>query len=504
MASDSDPAVARAAIISLGKIGTRSAWKSVAALKKQKTSAGEPVIIEAEMRCAERFAAAGDRKTALAIYQELIVPTAPNHVRRGALMALLPLETDEGEERILTIIHGSDPLLKPVAIAAVRSLSSKTASQKFASELCTLPPTEQVWMIDSLAARGDSTARFAVVGELASPEPPVRLAAIAALGRVGDASTVPVFARTLATTKDLDERRAIESALTILRGGADTDGAILAEMKAATAPARTHLLLALARREGPEANPVLLQEAGSHETAVAKAAFQYLGRTGQANDATALLARLVQVQDPELRAEAESAATLVLTGIDRPARRSALVRDALDRSPSVEGRISLLGLLPTCGDANALGTLKTAAADTDTGVRQAAITALSEWPDASAWDAILAVYQQPENDTCRNAALHGLVRLAGELNPHPDSKLANRYMQLLAQATGDADLKLILGALAGAAHPDMLQLALPLLSNPGVHAEAEVAVKKIAEAIKAKYPEIAAEALKKLQGEGGK
>ena len=36
------------------------------------------------------------------------------------------------------------------------------------------------------------------------------------------------------------------------------------------------------------------------------------------------------------------------------------------------------------------------------------------------------------------------------------------------------------------AREDALQLALPLLDNAGVHAEAEVAVKKIAEAIKAK------------------
>jgi HEAT repeat protein len=504
LAADSDPVVAGAAVVSLGKIGNRAAWKSVSSLKKQKVSASELVIIEAELRCAEQLAVAGDRESALGIYQELIAPSAPDHVRRGALTALLPLEKDGGEQRILTIIHGSDPVLKPVAIASVRSLKSQTASSKFASELCTLPPAEQVLMIDSLAARGDATSRSAVVGELASAESAIRFAAIGALGHVGDASTVPVFARSLAASKEIDERRAIESALVTLGGGAGTDGAILAEMKAASAPARTHLMLALARREGPEANPILLQEAANSDLAVAKAAFQSLARTGQANDTPALLARLVQVQDPELRAEAESAASQVLARIDRPARRSALVRDALDRVPVVESRISLLGLLPACGDAGALATLTAASADPDAGVRQAAIKSLSEWPGPEAWDALAAAYQQPENDSCRSAALHGLVRLAGDLNAHPDSKLANRYMQLLAQARGDADLKLILGTLAGAANPDVLQLALPLLSNPGVHAEAEVAVKKIAEAIKAKYPEAAAEAMKQVAGDAGK
>ena len=64
--------------------------------------------------------------------------------------------------------------------------------------------------------------------------------------------------------------------------------------------------------------------------------------------------------------------------------------------------------------------------------------------------------------------------------PSPDSKLMDRYRELLDDARGDADLRMILGALGGAADPDALQLALPLCANAGVRAEAEVAVKKIA------------------------
>jgi hypothetical protein len=86
-----------------------------------------------------------------------------------------------------------------------------------------------------------------------------------------------------------------------------------------------------------------------------------------------------------------------------------------------------------------------------------------------------------------------------EENAHPDAKLIAHYRELLPEAQSDADLRLILGALGGAAHPDALKLALPLLDKTGVHAEAEVAVKKIAEAIKAQYPQAAEEALKRLR-----
>ena len=86
-----------------------------------------------------------------------------------------------------------------------------------------------------------------------------------------------------------------------------------------------------------------------------------------------------------------------------------------------------------------------------------------------------------------------------EENAHPSALLIAHYRELLPEAQSDADLRLILGALGGAAHPDALKLALPLLDKTGVHAEAEIAVKKIAEAIKAQDPKASEAALKRLQ-----
>jgi hypothetical protein len=88
--------------------------------------------------------------------------------------------------------------------------------------------------------------------------------------------------------------------------------------------------------------------------------------------------------------------------------------------------------------------------------------------------------------------------LAGEADPTNDPKVIGRYMQLLASARGDADLKLILGGLAGVPRSEALQLVLPLLSNSGVRAEAEVAVRKIAQSIKAQDPDAANAALQRL------
>ena len=111
----------------------------------------------------------------------------------------------------------------------------------------------------------------------------------------------------------------------------------------------------------------------------------------------------------------------------------------------------------------------------------------------------MTVCRKSDSTTLRALALRGLTRMAGEMNAKPDAALIERYRQLMGVARNADDVKVILGALAGVAHPDALPLVFPLLSNPGVRAEAELVVRKIAAAIKAQNPEAARAALQRLQ-----
>jgi HEAT repeat protein len=419
------------------------------------------------------------------IYEGLLAPSRPAYVRRAALDALLRLDKEHAQQRILDVLHGSDSTLKPVAIANVRALPAGRASEVFAAELPRIEPQEQVWLIDSLAARGDGPACSAIGSSLAAPDATVRRAAINTLGRIGDTRSVPLFVSALDQSKDAEERRVVESALVSLRGGAQTDSAIVAALKKSSGNTR--------------ANALLLAETGQSDPMVVKAALRTLSKTTTGVEAPALLRLLTQTSDAGVRSEAAGAAAQALARMDDPASRSSLVRAALGSAPNVDSRIALLGLLPGCGDDSALATLKAAAADGDTRIRDAVVRAMADWPNAAAWDALADIYRQPATESLRGLALRGLVRFVGEENAHPGAKLIEHYRVLLAGARGDADNRLILGALGGAAQPEALDLALPLLNNSGVRAEAEVAVKKLAEAIKAEHPKAAQDALDRLQ-----
>lgn len=499
LARDADAAVAETAIIALSKIGTAAAHEAIRTLGKDTKPAHAWAVTEATQRMAEQLAAAGDRKAASAVYTELLDSKSPLNVRRGALAALLRLDADGGQQRILDTLSGRDPALVPVAIARIASLKSEGASKTFAALLPKRSPCEQAWMIEALAGRADADARAAIRAEVSAADAGVRHAAILAVGKLEDGSVVPLLVKTMAGAKSPEELLDLEIALAGLRGGAATDQALVAALKQCATEVKPRLFSILARRGARIAVPVLLAETKGSDLATVRAAFQSLGKLAAAEDLPALVERLTSATPAEARAEAQFAAARAMAKVADVSRRSQSVRETLAKMDDLEGRCALLRLLPNAPDAAALAALEAARKDREPQVRDAAVRALAAWPDASGWNALIAVLQQPESGAHRALALRALVRLAGDQNAKPDAALMARYRQLLAATRGDGDLKLILGALAGAAHPEALQLALPLLSKAGVRAEAELAVKKIAASIRTQHPKAAQDALKQLK-----
>lgn len=499
LARDTDSMVAQTAIQALGKIANAPARKALTALEGNLKPELQMTRADALLRCADELVKSGSRKVAASVYEPLTTQSQPAFVRRGAFAGLLRCERDGGEERIFQTLRGNDAVLKPVAIVAIRGLPSKGASERFGGQLPGLNSTEQVWLIESLAARNDAAARVAVASALsASADSNVRQAAAQALGQIGDASVVGKLAQALAAAKDEAEVNALVAALAVVPGGRATDTVVLSELNAAQGKVRAQLISSLANRRSPEVLTALLNETGHPDPVVARTAFRVLARAGAGEPLPLVVNRFAAIRDSDLRSDVEGFVEQAVTGTEDAALRTTAVRGALRQVTDVEARSALLAFLPACGDAAALETLNEAANDTDTRVRDAAVRALAEWPDPSAWNALAAVWRNPESDTHRSLALRGLTRMAGDRNARPDATLIGYYRDLLAGARNDDERKLMLSALGGAAHLDALNLALPLLDNPGVRAEAEVAVKKIAGAIASQHPAEAKAALERV------
>jgi HEAT repeat protein len=499
LARDSDGSVAAAAVTALGKIADKPSLQAIAALRKEGKPELERAVTEASLRGAEKLAAGGDRPGAAAIYEELLQPPQAIHVRRGALRALFQLDPDGGEQRILGILRGSDEALKPVAIAGIIALEAPTASEVFGRELPALRVPDQVLLIEALAGRDDKAARQAISGRLSAKDMQVRLAAISALSTAGDAATVPLLAKALANTTAPEEIQAIDLALSRLGGGQPTDEAIIRELTGAAPQVEIRLMAVLARRGCSLAVPVLLAETKNANPQITAAAFRALGKVAGAEDLATLVDELVQVTSPAARPVAENAVARVMEKVQEVSRRSAIVCHALAQTGDVAARCSLLHLLPSCGDAPAFAALKAAYASSEPNEKEAAVRALAEWPDGAGREMLMALFARTDDSSHHALALRALVRLVEDENAHPNAALWEHYRQLLSGAQSDEDRKLILGALAGSTQPEGLQLALPLLANPAIRPEAELAIRKIAESIKTQHPQEAEEALRQLR-----
>ncbi len=489
LAQSDDAVAADTAIRALGKIASEPAAKVLAELRKKTNPPCSDSLADASLRCAGALVAAGKAKAAAAICEELVVPAQSAHVRRGAFKGLLASDADGGQQRILQTLRGSDATLKPVAIAAVSSLRNQNASETLAAELPKLSSQEQIWLIEALAVRADAAARAAILGRLDSSDATVRLAAATAIGRIGGATAVKPLAKALAAAKDDNDVRAFQSALAELPSDRDVDKAIIAEVKSAQGEARARLIGALGTRRTPKIIDLLFEEATSKEDIVATAAYRVLAKAGAGDNLPRLLKQYVELPNTDLRFDVEGFVQQAIVATDDVSLRSKATCDALEQATLTEARCTLLNFLPSVGDARALKALLAAVNGTDGRERDNAVHALSEWPDMAAWDALYAIFRKPLNEAYRSITLRSLVRLVGDGNAKPDDKLIAHYRELLAGARDAADLKQILGALGGAAHPEALELAKSLLDKPGVQAEAEVAVKKITEALNAKAAE---------------
>lgn len=498
LAGSENKTIAGAAVVALGNIADRQAISAIREVRRRCDPAISAQADHAFLLAAAHLREEGNSRAAAELYEEVLQSAAPEHARRGAFEGLLRVDRDGGIKRAIDAINGQDDVLRRSAIAAVAFLQGQDVSKRFAALMPSLGPSDQALLVESLAARGDKQARSEIQKMLAARDVEVRISAITALGQLGDLSTVEPLARILDTQPTPSEIKAVESALSALRGGNVIDVAIAAELHRRTTGIRAPLLAALVRRADPISFTFFKDDAVGIDPVCVKLAFEGLSRTANRKDTPALLKALAGLRAEEARDDVESALAQAISRMNNPAEQSGAVRSFLEHETKPETRASLIKLLLACPDSQALAAVKASLSDANPLVREAAMRTLAEWPDISAWEPLSELYQKAETEAQRVVALRGLVRLLGEENQKPSQTLIDRYRALFASAKSDTDGKLILGTLARCAHPEALKLAIEQFGVTGVRAEASAAVRQIAEAIKATHPKEAQQALDML------
>jgi len=488
LSKGSDKAAASAAIGALGKIANAPALATLAECRKAPPADLKWAIADASLAAAESLTKRKKTADAVAIYTELNAKAWPRQVRLGAFSALLDAESDKAPGRIAAALSDADAITRAVAIARISELKGDGISAKFAAELPKLPAAAQVMLIDVLAGRNDPAARPAVIKAASSDNPAVRTAAIRALGRLGDAACAKMLCDTMIGGKTEPEKQAAQSSLRAL-SAKGVDEMLIKRLDGADGALKTQLINILVDRKAALATGALLAQAAEKDAKVSSAAFRGLGRVAAPKDLPAILKLLVKTEDGAARREAELAAVSVSRKIAEPQKQADDVLAALKTAEAAPAKRSLLAVLGGIGNQKAFAMVKSAAESKTPEIQDAAVRALTAWPNPAAADTLLDIFGATKNKTHRILALRGAVRLLSMPDQDAAKTLA-AYGKLLSGISKPNELKLVLSGIGSVPDRGALKILEPYTKNNAVKREATAACKKVLDAVKSKPRDI--------------
>jgi len=472
LTGDPNVDIARAAIGALGRIATAEAVGTLEGLWGASDAAMEPALAEALLVASERLTERGESDRAVALCASLLDSAAPMAVRMGAFHGLAYARPAEAPDRMIAALGGDDPVFRGMAAQVVAETAGADATQRYCGALAGLPADGQVALLRGLADRGDPTARQAVSELVSSTDPLVKIAAITALGALGNAADVPALSALL-VSDNAEVAAAARASLTSIEGE-EVDAAIAAAMPSAPPAVRAELVALLANRRAADAVALAAQALADGDAAVRKAGLDALGLLAGTEQIPGILAVIVGTTDPDERSAAEKA----LNAVGQRAGDAALplVLGAM-AGAHAEARMAFLRSAARLGGAGALEMVVAAIDDDDTSVSGEAVRLLSTWPTIDAAPHLRKLAESA--DLSRQVlGLRGYVKMA-QLEPAAEKKAA-MLVDAMALVQRPEEKKAVLAAWGTVPAAESLGVLLPNLDDAVVRNEAASAIIAVA------------------------
>ena len=519
--ADHDALVAAAAATALGQIGGTSALKALQQASAESTGPVHDAIADAWLRGANRLLAAGSRSEALEIFQALYEAEKSDTYRTAAYRGMI-LSSGNRALRLMTIaLLGTDKASQTAALQLVREVDAHNATMTFAIMLHRVKAPVQVALLEGLAQRGDVSAASTILVMDRSRSLEVRVAAIQALGILGDDTMVPLLGVAAISTNAV-EQKAARLALVQLNRGNPTE-TLLRLLPNARPEVQAEFALALGGRGDKSAIPRLIElvkarEAGPQAPTLASAELRRSlaqSVTGSARKA-ALQALALLLEDKELgmmvqfvtdakteadRAEVaealNSACQQILT------RRGKVNVDPLLQPLANASSDSRIALLPVCSgliDPQVRAALRAAIASEEPPVHAAAVRALCDTSDPELLPDVLKIACEAPEENLRMLAIRACVRMTTqeETIKLPLKEQIEILNKLLATKLTPDQKRVVLAGLGEISDQEALKLVEPMLEDPAIQLEAAKAACKIAAALPYAQAESAKPALQKV------
>ena len=490
---DKDADVASAAAVALGRIGNTAATQI---LRKAIVSAPVNVrsaVAEGCVLCAERSLLEGNATLATAIYDDVRKAEVPMQriveATRGAILA----RKQDGIPLLLENLQSPEKVLFQVALKAARELSGRDVDTALAAELSLAAPDRAALVIQAMADRKETVALPAIVKASGAGPKIVRLSAINALGRVGNATCVsPLLG--IAGEADTDLSEAAMTALAEL-----PDQSINKDILSRLPKAEGKVLLALIAVVGQrriEATTELVKALKNSDKSVRAAALKSLGATVPAESLSVLISQVAapgHAEDLEVAQQALKTAAVRMP--DREAC-AALIAKTLDAS-SVSTKRAMLEILAAVGGTNALQAMNNAAKSSDAELKDVSSRLLGDWMTIDAAPVLLDLAKNGPADKFQVRAMKGYIRIARQFAMNQPERVA-MCKNAFEASRQPAEQKMVLEILKRYPDIEMLKIAIKAVQVAELKDDAKQTALAIAEKITGKTEEV-----QKLLAESG-
>jgi HEAT repeat protein len=475
---DKDADVASAAAIALGLIGNADATKT---LREGLAGAPKPVnsaVAEGLILCAEQLLAAGKATEAAEIYDQVRQAEVPAQRVREATRGAILARKDQGIPLLVEILRSPEKNLFQLALSTAREFPGGAVDKTLAEEVSKLNPERGALLIVAMADRPETIVLPAVVKAAGAGPKEVRIAAISALSRVGDGSSVSALLET-ALDADADLAKAARTTLAEMPG-TKVDAQIAALLPKAEGK-QLSLLLELVGQRRIEATAALLKSLDSKDKAVRAAALAALGETVDAKGLNVLIA---QVVSPKNADDAEAAEKALKTASVRMPDREACAAElsaAIDKTRSLPTKITLLEVVGAVGGTKALAAIEAAGKSSDAKLQDASTKLLGEWatPDAAP---VLLDLAKMQGQRYQVRALRGYIRIPRQM-ALPDDERVAMLKNAMEAARQPAEKNLVLEVLRRVPSETSLKMALDALKTAELKEDATKTALSIAQAL---------------------
>jgi len=473
---DADPQLAGAAITALGNVGGAKCAAILAEAKVADALVARRA--DAVAMCADSMVARNAFEAAN-YYRWLFTMVNSPAARIAGLRGLVRAEKSKAMPVVLDALGDRMPAVQKAAVRCLLDLPGAEATKAFAGKLGGLLPELQITLSLTLMDRGDRVALPAVTALVASENEPVRVAAITALGKLGNESSLDALLKAAAAGGDT-ATAATESLKNI--AGKGIDAALVKRIAGADGKAKTLLIQTLGARRAVAAMPALEQATADKDGAVSREAFKALGLVADESGLPKLVALVEKNPD---NSDAQDALVAAARRMYDQKNVEAVLLAACGKSKG-DTHSALLKVLGQVGGPGAFATLRAALKDNDEKVCDAAVRALASTDDAGVLPDLLGVIKSSPNKTHRVLALRGYTRIAALGGRRAEGETLKLLKDALPAAKEPDEKKLLLGALANVHNAATLKIIEPMLADDAVKAEAGNAYLRVAEAIEKK------------------